>query len=292
MRIKHAEGQTLLTLLRLCFVAIACLCVGNMQAYADAFYQFIGSAGDMARDFIAPEEDASVSIQGEPVVLYFQELLPEGGGYRIVYQQLYKTGSESAYGLTDAAGRQLVPEQYQDILALPHAYVLKSGGLWQFVDAETFVPLSERLWEEVQPSLSEKGMLQGNLVRVRQDGLYGAVDLTGNVVIEPAYDEFVLYSYQVEWPLIAVRQNGYYGYLDMAGNIVVDLIYDYAVMSVTTVFADENDATGTTIPIIYVLRNEDWGAIYRQGDGPSAVDWQVEPSAEALAAYTQSQQSI
>ena len=34
------------------------------------------------------------------------------------------------------------------------------------------------------------------------------------------------------------------------------------------------------------------GAIYRQGDGPSAVDWQVEPSAEALAAYTQSQQSI
>lgn len=286
VRIKRAEGQTLLTLLRLCFVFIACLCVGNTQAYADAFFGFVNNAGDMAQNFLK-EEEAPPRVYGEPIVLYYREETADGKGWSLIYQQLYRTGAAGSYGLADAAGRELLPMRYQGVLVLPHAYALQSANVWQFFDRETLAPLSDQVWDEVELDLTEQNFIESNLVKVRKNGLYGAVDLRGSLVIEPAYDEFLLNAYQAEWPLIAVKKDGRYGYIDMIGNVVIDLVYDYTVMDMLTVFADENDAQGTEIPIIYVLRDDDWGAIYKENNRPSSVDWDVDPSAEVLASYEQ-----
>ena len=81
-------------------------------------------------------------------------------------------------------------------------------------------------------------------------------------------------------------QNGKYGFINTSGDAVVSLSYDYAAIDTVTVYADANDAEGTQKPIIYVLRDGDWGAMYRNSDGSSSdVDWSVEPTEEVLAAY-------
>ena len=93
-------------------------------------------------------------------------------------------------------------------------------------------------------------------------------------------------SLQSAWPLIKVKSDGKYGFINTAGDTVISLSYDYAAMGTVTVYADENDADGTEKPIVYVLQDGDWGAIYRNGDGTSSdVDWSVEPTAEVLEAY-------
>lgn len=287
MRIKHAEGQTLLTLVRTAIVFAACLSVGNVQYYADATFNFLANAETMVRGFLAEDQPELSRQYGQPLPLYYYEADGEhknSGFY--VYQQYYLTGSEGRLGLVNAAGQELLGQHYQGVVLLPHAYILKQEGQWRFCDRESLAPLNDLSWDDVTPDQNEYGLIDSNLVRVEKDGLFGAVDLLGQPMIEPLYDEFLIAAHSADWPLILVRQEGRCGFLDKRGRVVIDLIYDYAVLDTITLFADENDAQGVETTVVYVRQGEDWGGIFRQENGlPGPVDWSVEPSDEVLAAY-------
>ena len=286
MRIKYAEGQTLLTLSRAVIVIIACLCVGGVYGLVTGLFSSATSARDTVAEMLNNGEDES-SVAGEPVVLYFSES-GSAGGQTSTYQMFYITGSEGAYGLTDAGGNRLLDDVYQGIILLPHAYVLKQDGRWRFYDRDTLEPLSDYSWDDASVEVTDNGRFVANLVAVRDGDLYGAVDMRGGVVIEPAYEEFQMSSLKAIWPLIKVKQNGKYGFINTAGQNIVSITYDYAVLDSVLVYADENDAEGTETPIIYVIRDGDWGAMYRNSDGSSSdVDWSVDPTAEVLSAYEQ-----
>lgn len=285
MRIKYAEGQTLLTLSRAAIVVVACLCVGGVYSLIDGVFSSASSARDAMVEII--DSETSETVEGVPTVLYFSEN-GAAGGQTSIYQMFYITGSEGAYGLVDTGGKRLLDDIYQGIILLPHAYALKQDGQWRFYDRETLEQITEHHWDEADVLQTENGRFIGTLVRVRKDGLYGAVNMRGEIAIFPYYEDFQMSSLQSAWPLIKVRQNGKYGFINSAGDTVVSLSYDYAVLDTVLVYADENDAEGTERPIIYVVRDGDWGAMYRNGDGSSSeVDWSVEPTAEVLAAYEQ-----
>lgn len=284
MQIKQSEGHTLLSFLRLGIVFIACLSVGNVQTWADATFAFFNNAETIIDEFLN-EQPAAKQVEGDPFALYYRQPAESGKGMQYIYQQYYLTGSGDQHGLKDASGRELLPERYQGILVLPAAYFLNLGQGWQLFDRETLTPLSELTWDDVKVELSENGLLENDLIQVKKDGLYGAVNMQGQVVIEPIYEEFDLYSYDADWPLIRVKQDGLYGYIDSQGRVVIDLRYDYAVLGSITLHADENDAEGEVVPVIYVKLGEDWGGILKQGDQPAAVDWDIEPSQEALVSY-------
>lgn len=285
MRIKNAEGQTLLTLMKLTFVFLACLIVGPVQTWADATFYFISNAESMARSFIYRDEvEEDPAIDGRLVELYYS--YAQNGGAVYVYEPYYLIGDEGAMGLTDSNGQVLVDEKYEDILVLPAAYVLKQGGSWSFVDRQTLAPLSADLWHQVQPDRADSGLLASNLVLVERDGLFGAVDLTGQVIIQPKYEDFHIYSYAAPWQLIRVRQEGLWGFIDLTGAEVVPARYDYVLLDTVVVYEDENDAEGAVKPIIYVLKDGDWGGVFRDARGQAkAVDWEIEPTEEVLSDY-------
>ena len=284
MQIKNTEGQTVLTLVRLVIVIFVCLCVGKIGSAAQGMAELALNAEQIASDMVAQEEYVP-SAEGQKTILYYS--LPESHGSSRIYQIFYKNGTEGAYGLTDSLGRQLLPPQYEDILVLPQAYLLKQDGLWGFFDRSSLESLSDRSWNSVQLQQREDGFLLSDSVLVGNNDKYGICDMLGQVIIEPLYDSMTMSS-QVDWPLIRVCRDGRYGYIDSNGDVIVRPIYDYAVMDTVTVYADENDAEGTLTPLIYVLSNGSWGAIYRQGDAATNVDWSVEPSADVLAAYEES----
>ncbi len=283
VRIKYAEGQTLLTLTRAAIVVVACLCVGGVYGLVNGLFSTATSARDAVVDII--DAETSQTIEGTPTVLYFSEN-GAGGGVTSIYQVYYITGKEGAYGLVDAGGERLLDDIYEGVILLPHAYALKQDGQWRFFDRETMEQITEHHWDEAEVLRKDNGRFVGTLVRVKKDGLYGAVNMRGEISIFPNYEDLQMNSLQSAWPLIKVKQGGKYGFINSAGDVVISLSYDYAAMDTVTVYADENDAEGTEKPIVYVLQDGDWGAIYRNGDGTSSdVDWSVEPTAEVLEAY-------
>lgn len=283
MRIKYAEGQTLLTLTRAAIVVVACLCVGGVYGLVNGLFSTATSARDAVVDII--DAETSQTIEGTPTVLYFSEN-GAGGGVTSIYQVYYITGKEGAYGLVDAGGERLLDDIYEGVILLPHAYALKQEGQWRFFDRETMEQITEHHWDEAEVLRADNGRFIGTLVRVKKDGLYGAVNMRGEIAIGAYYDDLQMNSLQSAWPLIKVKSDGKYGFINTAGDTVISLSYDYAAMGTVTVYADENDAEGTEKPIVYVLQDGDWGAIYRNGDGTSSdVDWSVEPTAEVLEAY-------
>ena len=283
MRIKYAEGQTLLTLTRAAIVVVACLCVGGVYGLVNGLFSTATSARDAVVDII--DAETSQTIEGTPTVLYFSEN-GAGGGVTSIYQVYYITGKEGAYGLVDAGGERLLDDIYEGVILLPHAYALKQEGQWRFFDRETMEQITEHHWDEAEVLRADNGRFIGTLVRVKKDGLYGAVNMRGEIAIGAYYDDLQMNSLQSAWPLIKVKSDGKYGFINTAGDTVISLSYDYAAMDTVTVYADENDAEGTEKPIVYVLQDGDWGAIYRNGDGTSSdVDWSVEPTAEVLEAY-------
>ncbi|MBR3392254.1 MAG: WG repeat-containing protein [Firmicutes bacterium] len=273
----------MLTLTRAAIVVVACLCVGGVYGLVNGLFSTATSARDAVVDII--DAETSQTIEGTPTVLYFSEN-GAGGGVTSIYQVYYITGKEGAYGLVDAGGERLLDDIYEGVILLPHAYALKQEGQWRFFDRETMEQITEHHWDEAEVLRADNGRFIGTLVRVKKDGLYGAVNMRGEIAIGAYYDDLQMNSLQSAWPLIKVKSDGKYGFINTAGDTVISLSYDYAAMGTVTVYADENDAEGTEKPIVYVLQDGDWGAIYRNGDGTSSdVDWSVEPTAEVLEAY-------
>lgn len=277
MRIKFTEGQTLLTLAQIVIVFLVCLALGNITALADNVVNFLKEDEGVQQDGSSPSRKL--------VVLYYYEKSADGSSGTYIYQKLYLVGSGNQVGLEDAGGNVLLAKEYQDIRALPHAYIVKQNEKWSFIDSTSLEPLSEHLWDSVSLDLSAEAEIQSSLVTVKKDGLFGAVNHAGEIVISPQYDSFKTNS-DALWQLITVQKDGLYGLINYSGEEIVPLRYDYLVLTSVVTYSDENDSVGHEIPIIYVCLDGEWGAIYKEGNGASAVDWQVSPTEEVLAAYS------
>lgn len=290
MQIKHSEGQTLLTLLRLLIISIALLGTWGMQKVADQCIYFAYHAREIAQNFLASfdQEDTTDAAMADSYVLYYSIHDEEEHATRYVYSVYYLSGGVGAYGLISPSGEQLLENRYQSIQLLPEAFLLEENGQFYFYD-HALQPLSEQSWDDAEVGFREDGMIDCDLIKVCRDGLYGAVDLKGQLVIDPQYEQFDLYTFETDWQINRVKQNGKYGYIDRNGNIIVSINYDFALMSTIKVYEEGEDPmdpeAGTDRAVVYVLSGDRWGVMYKLFNGSTGeVTWGVEPPAEMVEA--------
>jgi hypothetical protein len=102
------------------------------------------------------------------------------------------------------------------------------------------------------------------MAAIHQDGKWGFIDRTGNLVIPAIYDEIQSFSEGMAAARISDHQDGKWGFIDKAGNVVIPFIYDGAGsfsegLAAVRVIDDRNagklgfiDKTGDlVIPMIY-----------------------------------------
>lgn len=294
MRIKYSEGQTLLTLFRLVLVSIALLGSWGMQKVADECFYFAHNAREIVRSFLtdlSEEEGAGQPEAKEAYVLYYSLYDEADQATRYYYSVYYLSGSEGAWGLVSPDGEQLLENCYQSIQLLPQGFLLEDESGFRFYDQELNL-LSDLVWDDADVSAREDGLIDCDLVRVCKDGLYGAVDFNGQVVIQPQYEQFDLYTFETDWQINRVEKNGKYGYIDRNGNTIVQLNYDFALLSTVKAYHEDEDPSdpeaGYDRPVVYVLNGDTWGIMYKLLDGSTGqVTWGVEPPAEMVEAAQQ-----
>ena len=134
------------------------------------------------------------------------------------------------YGVIDNNGTVIINAQYSKVV-IPNSYVglffcytddqtppviLNERGIEQFKDYQSVEQIqgtagSEGTWNEV------------NILKVLQEGYYGAVDYKGNVIYEPEYEEIVPLGYERE--KLVLTQDGLQALADIHGNILSDFAY-------------------------------------------------------------------
>lgn len=91
------------------------------------------------------------------------------------------------------------------------------------------------------------GNSSGELLLIKQDGRYGYIDKTGNIVIEPQFNSPSIFSEG----LAAVKIDGKYGYINKTGKIVIEARFERALQfsaGLASVYVDDKrgyiDSTG------------------------------------------------
>ena len=277
--IKETQGQTLLVLLRIAIFGLACLCVFGMRTAAESVFTYLSQDRSLTEN---TDTSPQGSVYGRPYALYYDNAVE--GASRHTYKYYYISGSEDALGLVDASGNVLLEQKYQGIFVLPEGYILKEDGYWRFYDRELNL-LSDNAWETAQPALDENNKLRSELVKVSRDGLFGAVNMRGEVVISPRWDSLNIFN-PFGLKLMRVSKDGSFGFIYPDGDTAVGVRYEYA--QIGQYFHDDPNGGEETASetVIYVRQDGEWGCIFMDSDGdPSWQDWGVQPGEEVLNAY-------
>jgi hypothetical protein len=114
-----------------------------------------------------------------------------------------------------------------------------------------------------------------SLVGVKKDGLWGAIDQEGKIVIQPEFDYIELNYYEEVEPFIKVKKDGKFGYVTYEGQPLVEAVWDTAFMDMLNVPED----------IIFVKQGDNWGGIRVEDNKAAPVDWNLKPSEEAQLSF-------
>ncbi len=126
---------------------------------------------------------------------------------------------DGKWGVVDAAGKLIVPNEYDDAgwLFSEGLLPVKKDGKFGFIDA-TGKPAIEPQYDAVGGFMPEK------LCPVKVAGKWGFIDPANKMVITPQFDETVCFSEG----LAAVQVGERWGFIDKTGSYVVKPQYDLA----------------------------------------------------------------
>ena len=149
--------------------------------------------------------------ESTPVEVTIPALTPMYGALNIDYEPMGATIS------VDGEVKGVTPKILSQVLEGTHSVTISLDGY-------------EPVTHTVSIAMGETTTLAGKLEEVnevkltlkKQDGKYGFVDKSGNVVIPCIYDDADSFSEGLAW----VKQNGKTGYIDKSGNVVIPFIYD------------------------------------------------------------------
>lgn len=197
--------------------------------------------------------------------------LGEAGEKTIEYNT--KTVGEKSRDLLNEKGDTILSgfEEYDLMLKLIFA---KKDGQWGLYNSDG-ESISTSSYEEIANYEMPDGNKANGLVGVRKNGLWGALDQEGKVVIRPEFEYIDLNYYEEVEPFIKVKKNGRFGYLTREGQPLVDTVWDNAFMDVLNVRED----------IIFVRQGDKWGGIKIKGGKALPVDWGLVPSEEARLSF-------
>lgn len=97
-------------------------------------------------------------------------------------------------------------------------------GAWGIIN-RSFENVTECVYEDV--ARNDFGVCSiNNAIFVKENGLYGMMDLDGKWIIEPTFEE--VRAFERSNQFAAVKKDGAWGFVDSAGNVVIDYQYEDA----------------------------------------------------------------
>ena len=130
-------------------------------------------------------------------------------------------------GVIDREGNTVLETKYTDIY-IPNptkdVFICFEGDKSYVVNSKGEKLFGE--WQEVSALVTSDSVflnLENNVLRYRSNDLYGLLDLDGNALTEPIYDE--IQSLKNRPGRILVKKDDKYGVLDASGNIVVPISF-------------------------------------------------------------------
>ena len=124
-------------------------------------------------------------------------------------------GDNLKYGIADENGKILISFNYDKIQYLRNdLFIVRDQSEWYIIDEQSNVM-----------SLKYENMyrINQNLIAYMLDGLYGVMDLNGNILVDNLYSDIGAQSFEQASDSIIVIENGQYQIIDTNGNIKVKL---------------------------------------------------------------------
>ena len=137
---------------------------------------------------------------------------------------------EEKYGVVNSKEEIVIEPQYDEII-IPNpkraVFICKNDEERKILNEkneEIFKKYQNVEAIKLQNIISETAEYERNVLKYEKNGKYGLLDMTGEEVVKPKYDEISSLGYKQGE--ILVKENNKYGVLDSQGNIIIRPIYD------------------------------------------------------------------
>ena len=184
-------------------------------------------------------------------------------------------------GVIDRDGNTILDSTYTDVYIpnpLKDVFICFDGDSSSVVNSK-----GEKIFEDYKDIsaliTSESSLLdlEKNVLRYKKDGLYGLINLDGEVVTEPIYEE--ISSLKNRPGRILVKKDDKYGVLDSKGKIVVPISY-YSIVG--DEYCEDENAYANTGYIVSIKTNNGIMYGYYNSTGKKVLDTKYESITRVL----------
>ena len=137
---------------------------------------------------------------------------------------------DEKYGITNSKEEVVIEPQYDGII-IPNpnraVFLCKNGEESKVINAkneEIFQKYQNVEAVKLENIISETPVYERNVLKYEKDGKYGLIDMAGEEIVKPKYDEISSLGYKQGQILIKEKEK--YGIIDSQGNTIIKPIFD------------------------------------------------------------------
>ena len=137
---------------------------------------------------------------------------------------------DEKYGITNSKEEVVIEPQYDEII-IPNpnreVFICKNGKESKVINAkneEIFQKYNNIQPIKLENIISETEQYEKNVLKYEKDGKYGLIDMAGEEIVKPKYDEISSLGYKQGQILIKEKEK--YGIIDSQGNTIIKPIFD------------------------------------------------------------------
>lgn len=137
---------------------------------------------------------------------------------------------DEKYGITNSKEEVVIEPQYDEII-IPNpnreVFICKNGKESKVINAkneEIFQKYNNIQPIKLENIISETEQYEKNVLKYEKDGKYGLIDMVGEEIVKPKYDEISSLGYKQGQILIKEKEK--YGIIDSQGNTIIKPIFD------------------------------------------------------------------
>ena len=137
---------------------------------------------------------------------------------------------DEKYGITNSKEEVVIEPQYDEII-IPNpnreVFICKNGKESKVINAkneEIFQKYNNIQAIKLENIISETEQYEKNVLKYEKDGKYGLIDMAGEEIVKPKYDEISSLGYKQGQILIKEKEK--YGIIDSQGNTIIKPIFD------------------------------------------------------------------
>ena len=151
----------------------------------------------------------------------------------VLKDKLYVLKKENFYTVLDINKNVIVPEVYKFYSVTEKNILAEKDGAFYLISGENF-----ENYKQINgiDKIYEKWLVQNidsSFLKISNQGKFGVMNLSGRLIIEPQYEDMVVYYSAIPF---AAKKNGKWGLVNEKNEIVKDFIYDYINFAKETIY--------------------------------------------------------